>query len=460
MNLKQRFSITFSLLFSVVLGTCLILIFIFFSRYRKEEFSARLAEKAQTASRLLIYVDEIDNQMLKIIDKNTINRLYNEKILVFDEKLNLIYSSADDTVPPDWSRNALLYLESHGKMYRKYKELDIYGEYFHSGERGYYTVVTAEDRYGNNKLNYLKVLLFTAFGTGTVLIWFLSFYASKIGLKPLDRFSERIKDITEQNLNTRVVPTHTNNEIGALSVAFNQMMDRIDQAYSKQKEFTGNASHELRTPISRITAQLENLLQAEELDEKTRSVLKSISNETYQLSDVVTSLLVLANMNIEPDFRSFPSVRLDEIIFNAASRLNKQYPDLKLVFEIASDTENMPSLDIKGDELLLNIAIGNLLKNAYLYSDNKVVNCVIRITETHLFLVITNTGETPKVAYLSELFNAFLRGSNSAHTPGSGLGLSIVKRIINYHQGEIQYFIPQENMNEINIRFPKQEPIP
>lgn len=455
MNLKQRFSITFSLLFSIVLGTVLVFIFVFFSRYRREEFSERLEHKAASTLKILFEVQEIDDQMLRIFDKNTINKLYNEKVLIFNSQGDLIYASPDD-IPLEWDKNDLAYLQKNKQFYRKTNEYDTFGKYYETPDNGYYAIVTAEDKYGNRKLDYLKILLFTSFIIGTIAVWMLSFYMSKIGLRPLDRLSERIKNITDKNLSTRLSVQNPNSEIGSLSIAFNQMIDRIDNAYNKQKEFTGNASHELRTPISRIAAQLENILGNPEIPDKPKEILKGINDEVYQLSEVVTSLLLLSKVNTPDEFSKLPIVRLDEIIFSAIGNVNKQFPNLRLTFHIQNETLQEPNFELKGDELLLSIAFENLLKNAAQYSDNQLIDYTLRVTPTHLFSVFRNTGETPQVENTATLFNAFLRGNNAINKPGSGLGLSIVKRIIEYHHADIQYFIPAEKTNEISIRFHRE----
>src|SRR3712207_5829111 len=96
MQLKHRFPLIFSLLFSLVLAAVLLTIYQLFSNFRQQEFKERLSEKAETTVKLLLEVQEVDEQLLKIIDRNTLNRLYNEKVLIFNDSMQLIYSSIDD----------------------------------------------------------------------------------------------------------------------------------------------------------------------------------------------------------------------------------------------------------------------------------------------------------------------------------------------------------------------------
>jgi signal transduction histidine kinase len=232
------------------------------------------------------------------------------------------------------------------------------------------------------------------------------------------------------------------------------MMNRIDLSYRRQKEFTGNASHELRTPIARIVMQLENISRDEKLPTDSRSSLKDVVEEVYYLSDVVTSLLLLSKINEAQGEQLFERVRLDEVVFDTSEQIKKLHPDLKLSFEIENNSSHETDLEVNGEMTLLQIAVMNLLKNAYTYSDDKHVQCLIRQEEKELRLFVRNHGPVPDLENTDILFNSFTRGSNTRQKPGSGLGLSIVRRIVNYHRASIEFRRPDEMTNELVITFP------
>jgi signal transduction histidine kinase len=451
MNLKKRFSLLFSLLFSVLLASVMLVVYYLFAKFRSEEFRDRLEEKAKTTVKLLIEVKEIDYKLQKIIDKNTINKLYDEKVLVFDDSLNLIYSSIDDA-PIMWTADDLKALKEKKKIERKNNQYEVYGVYFSLDNKYYSILISATDKYGYRKLTYLKFLLISAFVASVGLVWFLSYYLSKEALMPLDNLRKQIQDITDKSLNTRLPERNNSDEIGVLAASFNQMMERIDNAYNKQKEFKANASHELRTPIARIVTQLENLI----LDKNTPPIinksLKQISEDCYQLSDIISSLLILSRIETENAVSGFKPIRLDELIFDSANLQTKYYPDFRFQFEIESEHPDF-NLEILGDETLLSIALGNLFKNAYKYSDNGLVKCLIKTSPECIELQICNTGTPPDLANPNELFNSFTRGSNALQKPGSGLGLSIVQRILQYHNATIEFIVTPPMVNTVNVRF-------
>ena len=203
MNLKQRFSLAFSMLFSLILATLLLIVFTLFSNFRKEEIQNRLIEKAQTTIKLLVEVKQMDYTLLKLIDRETINNLYNEKTLIFNDSLSLIYSSIDDAVIK-WDTGLLERIQQEKFLYKTENEYDIVGLKINQGGKNYTVLISAEDTFGNRNLVYLKYLFIAAFIVGIFLVWFLSFYLSKQALLPLDVFKSRVQTISENNLSTRL----------------------------------------------------------------------------------------------------------------------------------------------------------------------------------------------------------------------------------------------------------------
>jgi K+-sensing histidine kinase KdpD len=182
-------------------------------------------------------------------------------------------------------------------------------------------------------------------------------------------------------------------------------------------------------------------------------VLKSIAEDAYHLSDIITSLLVLAKTEESNDRTGLQKVRLDEVIFQVAAQMSKAYPDFKLHFEIENEESKQLTMELRGDETLLRIALLNLFKNAYLYSSDQQVHCSVTETSDALRLTIINRGEVPDTSDTTYLFNTFTRGSNSSKTQGSGIGLSIVRRILHYHQASIVYHIADKQTNKVQITF-------
>ncbi len=455
LNLKQRFTVTFSLLFSVLLGGVLILIFALFSKFRHADFQSRLEDQLETDVKLFVDVNKADSSLVDLVERDAISHLVKEGIYIFDANLKLRYRINNNFPSTIWEPSDLSKLQTTEKLSKRKGQYDLYGMKYVSGGKTYWAIIEAEDIEGNNKLNYLKYLLLSAYAFGVVSVWFLSFYLSKQSLRPFDILRKKIQNYSDPNLKTRLPVSSRKNEIDGVATAFNLMMDRIDLAYSKQKEFTGNASHELRTPLSRITARLSNLRE-QNLDPTIDTELMEINDEVYQMGDMVSSLLLLSKITNNERLKNFPVIRADEMLFNCMNEKRLTYPDLKFDFDISSSETTGTTFEIHGDESLLRIAIVNVIKNGYLYSDRKEISIRLRRESDIIIIEFTNSGKNPEMADLNDLFRTFSRGENSAGISGTGIGLSIVKRVIDYHQGTVTFSIPKPGFNQVTMRFNAQ----
>ena len=449
MTIKSKISLYISILFTVLFGVICIALISLFSNFRKQEFEERLNEKAVNTIKLLIEVKEFDSKLLKIIDRNSINQLYDEKTLIFDQHYKLIYSSLDDT-KIKWTTKDLDYLKKNKSFFKKDNNNEIYGFFYDTNEKDYYALISANDNYGKRTLNFLIYLLIGAYLFFTTITWLLTLYIIKKQLNPLQLFHKRISTINDLNLDvTLETNKNSKNEISLLSTEFNFMMSRISDAYQKQKEFTAQASHELRTPIARISAQLENQIQ--NADEKNKAVLKTIFSDIDQLNELINSLLILSKIESN-NSATIEKTRVDEALYDSIQKINSLFKDFKINLSLEESDTLFDLLEINGNQKLLEIAFSNLLKNAYLYSDEKWVNVEIKTQDDKLILEISNAGKTLSETERNNLFQPFMRGENARNTNGLVLGLRIVNRILNAYGYSITY-IPGNNLNTFRITF-------
>lgn len=451
MTLKNRISLYVSLLFTVLFGLASTFIFILYSNFRKEEFRNRLETKALSSIKLLANVKENDRQILKMIDQNSINQLYDEKTLIFDSNYKLVYSSIDDA-KINWSIEDLKELKIHKTSFKKQGDYEVYGIFYDTKDKDFYALISANDSNGNRKLLYLRFILILSYLFFTTICWIVTSYTIKKVMKPLGSFHQKIKNINENNLDTRVEVKSNKNEIDLIANEFNFMMDRIEISYQKQKEFTAHASHELRTPLSRITSQIENFSSKKETNTQTKSFLNTILSDVNQLTELIHSLLILSNLDSnKQDYNE--KHRLDEILFSSIEKLNQNFPDFVIHFEIEENEDLDSLLEIKGNKTLLEIAISNILKNACVYSDNKQAKVKISCENQNLIISVLNTGDTLNEKEQKTLFEPFMRGENSKGITGFGLGLRIVQRILTLHKAKIIYTVPNKNTNLFQLQF-------
>lgn len=453
MTLKRKVAINISLAFSLLFGLAAIFVYIRFIDFRKIEFEEKLENKAYYTAKLVDEIKKIDNVTLQILDRKTLNKINNEKILVFDGNYQLIYTSIDDA-KIEWTKADLIRLNKKRTFFKPIDSKELLGVRFDFNKNDrYYVLILGEDKYGISKMNFLLVSLIVSFVMSILFIWTFTYFLIKKSLQPLDEFQEKITSISANQLNLQLPENNSNNEIDLLTKAFNKMLDRLEKSFRMQKEFTSNASHELYTPLTRISLQIENLIVKEEHSEETKKYLKNINNDIHQIADLINALLLLARVEKSEINKNFKSIRIDDIILKANELTAKNYKELIMHFDIIDHTDIDNSLEIKGNEALLIIVFSNLIKNGFLYSNDKKINITIQQdSASELIVSIENNGVAIPAEEQSKIFDSFVRGKNATNTKGSGIGLRIVKRILEYHNAKIEYHY-SNNTNIFKITF-------
>ncbi len=456
MTLKQYLSLYLSIAFAMLFGLALLFIYYSFSNFRSQEFADRLKEEALSDIKLFVKIQNIDKELLRTIDNNEVHKLYNEKTLIFDTHQKLVYSSVPDALIKYYPSD-LAILKTKSFFFRKQNGQELFGLVYKTKGNDYYVIIAAEDIYGLSKLRYLAYTLLLVFVVGCLLVGGMAYLIVMRSLKPLDILRQTISEITVQELKTQLPENRKYDEINSLSKSFNQMLQRIEAAYQVQRSFTAQASHELRTPVSRLSLQLDNLLQ-EQHPKNTQNYLTNMHNDVQQLGGLVESLTILTHIYNKDYYGESRKVSIDEVIFNAYKVIKKQFADFEMELNIVENEDFVPNLEIPTQATLLEIVFINLLKNAYLYADNKQILIEIKQENktAQLQVILTNTASKiiaePQNA-TSLLTDAFRRGDDTQHIPGSGLGLPIALRILKFHKATISYTQLPPNLHQFVVVF-------
>jgi len=246
---------------------------------------------------------------------------------------------------------------------------------------------------------------------------------------------------------------HGKDEIVQIAKHFNAMLDRLNIGFEMQKNFVNHASHELRTPLATMLSQTEAALNRNLTVEEYRNILLSLQEEQSSLIELTNSLLILSQFEKIGSSNNWPTLRVDELLFDSITSCKRIYPDIKIEFSFDNIPEDESELMISGNDALLKSAFRNLIKNAYLYSINKVVQIVIKSTINNLEISFFNEGHILSESEAETIFFPFFRGINSNQIKGFGLGLSIIKRIVDLHNGIISYTALDNTTNKFTIEF-------
>ena len=278
------------------------------------------------------------------------------------------------------------------------------------------------------------------------------FLANK-ALKPVDQITQTVRMITSKNLNQRIKPLRVKDEISRLIDTFNEMILRLDQSFSQIKQFTADASHELKTPLTILKGEVEVSLRKKRETTEYIQILESNLEEVNRMSKIVEDLLLLTKMDIGEIRLNREDVNLTDMIKEVVDQMNILAQPKNIRIEIPNHQDN---IHILGDALRIRELFLNLIENGIKYTEGGG-SISIAVDKEILFkektqsntpdqerakfakITISDTGIGIAKEDQERLFNRFFRvdKARSREQGGSGLGLSICKWIVEAHQGEI-----------------------
>jgi len=454
MNIRSKLALRFTTIVATILSVFCIGVYSLSENYRQEEFFSRLESRGLTTARLFVTVKEVDKDLLRIIDKNSIYALYQEKVLVFDGRDSLVYASLDD-LDVGYSPELIRHIRLRKKMQYVEDEIEYVGLTY-QGQQGQFVVISsAFDRYGKSKLHNLRNVLVVGFFIGILLIIVSGHIFAGQALQPLARMNEEISDIGEENLHRRVSEGNGRDEIAQLGKNFNNMLHRLETAFGVQQQFVSSASHELRNPLAAITGQLQMMLEKRRSPEEYERTLQSILEDTQTLVSLTNGLLLLAQSHIDKQRLLFAVVRVDEVLFAAQNELLKAQPDYHFLFEYDALPEDESLLSIHGNEQLLKTAFLNFMDNACKFSPDHTVNIRIGVSNSTVTVYFADKGAGIPPEEQMMIFTPFFRGKYATSSvPGHGIGLAICQRIVQLHNGEILFRSDKGKGSEFVVSLP------
>ncbi|QRR03706.1 sensor histidine kinase [Dyadobacter sandarakinus] len=436
MKIKDRLAGQFTLLVAAVLMLFSIAIYSISEHYRQEEFYDRLRGRASTTCRLLVKVKGIDKDLLKAIDQNTLSEMLDEKVLIFNSKNDLIYSSVDDKLLT--YQSALLdevrqqhYMEFHQA------ENEVIGLLYEEGDEPLVVLASAFDTFGHSKLENLKSTLGWGLLAGIAVTIGLGIYFAGNALRPINRINQGVSLITAQNLSQKLDEGNGKDEIARLAMNFNMMLYRLNQAFEQQKSFVSHASHELRTPLAALKSEIQLGQRFARDNMQLEEVFTNLASDTERLISITNNLLFLARSYENMGKMKMAPVHIEDLAFLAQEELLSLHPGYRITIDYEKIPENENETVIKGNEELLKRVFSNLLDNACKYSADHKAQILISSDEKSCTVKVKDEGIGISEEDLPHVFNPFFRSSNAAELPGFGIGLSICQRIVELHQGTI-----------------------
>ena len=283
----------------------------------------------------------------------------------------------------------------------------------------------------------------------TLLGGVLAYFLSGRALNPLRAFTSQVEKVKPNNLSDMKMAEDVLPEFRQFSKSFNQMLDRLDEGFAAQRQFTGNAAHELRTPLALMQAQLE-LFSTEhpKMLPETAGFLLLLREQTERMTQMTKTLLEMSELRTVPCNDQIEIAPMIEEIFTDLAPLAEKNG---IILESTGDGT------MTGSDTLIYRLLFNLTENAIRYNrPDGMVRITVTEEEKRLIIRVSDTGCGVPEQYRESIFQPFFRvdKSRSRENGGVGLGLSLVWEIVTLHGGEVCVEESSEKGTTITVRLP------
>ena len=284
----------------------------------------------------------------------------------------------------------------------------------------------------------------------TVLGGVLAYFVSGRALKPLKSFASQVENVQPDNLADMKISEDVLPEFKQFSKSFNGMLDRLDEGFSAQRQFTGNAAHELRTPLALMQAQIELFsVEHSDIQHDTAELLKLLQEQTERMSQMTKTLLEMSELRTVP---------CNDVI-ELAPMFEEVFADLAPLAEKRGITlECDGDGTIIGSDTLIYRMLFNLTENAIRYNrPNESVRACVSERNGQIFIRVRDNGNGIPEQYRESIFQPFFRvdKSRSRKYGGVGLGLALVREIALLHGGRVLAEESTENGTVMLVILPK-----
>lgn len=427
-------------------------VYYFLNQYLHLDFYKRLETRCKIAAQYFLETDSLKSEAFKTIREHYFEKLPNEKeaVILMDAQPDFAEAAGKKHLP-------VAFLEAIYKEDKaNYKDKNTFYagiKYIHHGDL-YIIVVSAENYYETQQLSYLRTVLLVAILLVALLVLYVSFYFSKHIFDPVKNITDKVKNISSDNMHLRVVKSTNNNEITELVNTFNDLLDRLETAFGAQRNFISNASHELATPLTAIIGEADVALRKERSIETYQASIKNMLQQAERLNDITKSLFFLAQTGYEGRKIALEKIRTDELLWEIKDIINGLNPANQVYIDLSLAPDDPKKLKIKGNRQLLVLALSNIVNNACKYSYNKPVTVSIGASDNQVMIVVKDNGIGIPESDMAHIYDPFFRASNTQLFEGYGIGLPLSRNIINLHQGMLIVTSAVNKGTTVQISFP------
>jgi len=438
MGVRFRITLLFTLLVILIWGIACAAVYYISYNSRVATIKTRLTNRAITTANLINQSEIFDQELISRIDSSTTLALKRKSVQVYNRQGKSLYHYSElpaDTIGLD---NAMLNrILEKGTVYFMQNGKEVIGYHRLSGQNSPVILCAAFDEDGYAGLQKLGEIILICFISGALLTFAGGYIFTARLLKPVGHIASEVKNISAYSLERRIKETDGRDEWSFLARTLNELLDRLKDSFETQRRFISNASHELSTPLTSISSQLEVSLQRQRTEADYRYTMQNVLQDVRHMNNLVQTLLKFATASGNAGGLDIDLVRIDEILMRLPGAIDEQQKDERVILDFSGLPEDQHELLILGNEELLFTAIRNIVANACKYSTDHEARVSLKLTNTGFSIDIADKGIGIASGELDHIFQPFYRAGDSPAIGGFGLGLSLALRIIRLHKGDI-----------------------
>ncbi len=313
MKIVDKQTIRIPLILSVSLIIFSSNIYLFYSNFRENEFYLYLRNNGITIEKMIVN-ENISPNLLLTLDGLKENIYTQEQYVIYDRKGKVVYKS----------KNAIPHLTEYRRREVFKHEIEFKKDGYertifvsnNNKFKSFFIIEAAGyDLSGFNKQRNLLLILIISSALLISVITLTTRYYIRKDLKPIGKIAKRMKRISSKNLQQRIPESILDNEIGQMAHTFNDLLDRLDESYTQQRNFVSYVTHELRTPLSILLGNAQVTLMKERTVNEYKQTVENFQYDINSMISLVNSLLELARMNADAQSVPFNDVRVDELLW-------------------------------------------------------------------------------------------------------------------------------------------------
>jgi len=424
-KIRQRLAFRFTIISGFLTGVILVFVYFVTQSFIKADFIARLNQQAELET--LLFTRQVSELTLDQI--NTFGLVQPAVVIYRDNEV--ILSRGRKEVSKEW----LSVLHKKKEFSIDEDEFSTVGMVHFINGKEHFVFVTAQDVYGQRKLSFELEAIVIGWLISLVLAYYAGLFFARKSLQPVTHVVNEVNKISVENLSHRVPFTKPGgamekpDEIDELILTFNDLLKRLEASFLTQKRFVQNASHELKTPLTAIMAEVELTLTRARTAEEYQRTLYVVMQEAEKLELTTHGLLVLTRLEENSEKSERGVIELPSLIEEIVTSFRARFPLREITLKLSDQV-----IVINGNLLLITMAIQNILDNALKYSSTKVE---VELSKNNIesIIEVNDYGIGIPAMDMDKIKTPLIRATNVGTIAGSGLGLALVDRIVKVHSG-------------------------